>query len=759
MFTALGRFIVRRSRLVLFGSLVAFLATTIIGVGVFGTLSLGGFEDPDSESTRAQEILDEELDAGTPNLVLIVTADGGNIDSSEAQAAGLALTEDLRATEGIVDVASYWELGSPPPLRSEDGAAAMVFARADGEEDEQVEVVERVVEQVEASSEADGAVLSVEVGGAGAVNEAIGRNLETDLALAESIAIPLTLLLLVVVFRGVIAALLPLMVGTMAIFGAFFVLWAISQVTDVSVFSINLVTALGLGLAIDYALLMVSRFREELAAGRSVDEATVRTVESAGRTVAFSGLTVAVAMAALVIFPLYFLRSFAYAGVGVLLVAMAASIITLPAVLHRLGHRVNALPLPGSRSRARSSESPFWRRLAEVVLKRPAIVAVTVVGFLVLVGLPFLNLQLGAPDARVLPSDDPARVATERLDDDFGSDEAAAFPITISGERTDQQVDAYAAEVSAVDHIGTVATARGTFEDGQLVADPDEQSGRFAGTGQGDGSEWMEAAPDVLPLSSEADAAVEQVRAIEAPFEANVTGETARLIDTRSAIFGMVPWAIAWIAGATFVLLFLMFGSFLVPAKAIVLNFLSLTATFGAMVWIFQEGNLSGLLDFTATGFTDASMPILMFAIAFGLSMDYEVFLLSRIKEEHDRGADDHEAIVGGLAKTGRIVTAAALVLSITFFAFATSGITFMKLFGLGLAIAVLVDAFIVRATLVPALMSLAGSANWWAPAWAKRIHERFGIEEGASIEEPDAGPSATDDLTTERDEEPALVP
>jgi RND superfamily putative drug exporter len=758
MFTALGRFIVRRTRLVLFGSVVAFLLTAALGVGVFGSLSLGGWEDPDSESARAQAILDDELDAGSPNLVLIATAEGGDIDAADAQAAGLALTEDLRATEGIVDVASYWELGSPPPLRSEDGASAMVFARADGEGEEQNEIVEQVIAELGG----EGEVLAVEVGGGAAVGEAIGHNLETDLVLAESIAIPLTLLLLVVVFRGVVAALLPLAVGTMAIFGAFFVLWAVAQVTDVSVFAINLVTALGLGLSIDYALLMVSRFREELDAGRSVDEATVRTVESAGRTVAFSGLTVAVAMAALVIFPLYFLRSFAYAGVGVLLVAMAASIITLPALLQLLGTRVNALPLPGARNRQHADESGFWRRTAEAVLKRPAIVAVSVVALLVVVGLPFLNLQLGSPDARSLPSGDPARVATERLGEDFGSDDADAFPITISGERTDEQVDAYAAEVSQVDHIGVVATARGNWDDGRQVAGPTEQSARFASDGE---HEWMEAAPDVLPLSTEAEQAVQEVRDLDAPFEAQVTGPTANLLDTRSAIFGMVPWALAWIAGATFVLLFLMFGSFLVPFKAIVLNILSLTATFGAMVWIFQEGNLSGLLDFTATGFTDASIPILMFAIAFGLSMDYEVFLLSRIKEEHDRGADDHEAIVSGLAKTGRIVTAAALVLSITFFAFATSGVTFMKLFGLGLAIAVLVDAFIVRATLVPALMSLAGETNWWAPAWAKRIHERFGIEEhvpaaaGSSTEGPASERPVPRDDAPEQEEEPALVP
>ncbi len=723
MFTSLGETIVRRTRVVLFGSVVALIVAAVLGVGVFGVLAGGGFDDPSSESSTAQRVLDEEFGAGTSNLVLLVRATSGDVDDDATVEAGLDLSERLAAVEGVEDVSSYWGYGAPPSLRSEDGTAALVFARAVGDEDDQDATTESVVEDF--TGERDGLV--VEVGGVGTVYAGIGQTVEKDLALAEMIAIPLTLLLLVIVFRGVVAALLPLAVGVSAIFGAFFVLWAIAQFTDVSIFSINLVTALGLGLAIDYSLLIVSRFREELDAGRSVDEATIRTVETAGRTVAFSGLTVAVSLVALVAFPLYFLRSFAYAGVGVLLVAMVASVVALPALLRILGRRVNAWSLKGIRGRG--SSSPGWARAAETVLRRPALVAVTVVGILLVVGAPFLRVTFGNSDERVLPADHPARVATETIQREFASDESAAFPIVITGNAPMGVLDDYAAQVSRVDGIARVSMVEGTWVDGDRVALADPTSAQFAaeiGT-------WMSVIPEDHPMSTEAQNAVAEIRSIATPLDAAVAGETAQLIDTKAAIFSVAPWAGAWIAAATFVLLFLMFGSFLVPLKAIVLNTLSLTATFGAMVWIFQDGNLSGLLDFTATGLTDVSMPILMFAIAFGLSMDYEVFLLARMKEEYDRTGDNRAAIVAGLAKTGRIVTAAALVLSVTFFAFASGGITFMKLFGLGLGIAVLVDAFLVRATLVPALMQMAGSANWWAPAWARRLHDRFGIDEHAA--------------------------
>jgi putative drug exporter of the RND superfamily len=738
MFAALGRLVVRRTRLVLFGSLVAFVVTVLVGGGVFGSLLSGGFEDPGSDSAQAGQILEHEFDAGSPNILLVVTAAGGDVDAAEAVTAGTALSTDLAAVEGVDDIASYWQLGSPPSLRSEDGNSALVLARATGADNAANAVVERVRDRLGG----DQGVLTVEIGGSAAIGEALGTNLENDLTLAELIAIPLTLLLLLFVFRGVVAALLPIVVGGAATFGAFFVLWVCAQFTDVSEYSITLVTALGLGLAIDYSLFLVSRFREELDAGHGVEQATIRTVESAGRTIVFSGVTVAVALMALVVFPLYFLRSFAYAGVGVLVVAVLASVITLPALLHLLGDRVNAGRLPRMR-RATGSESPRWAAAAERVLRRPGLVTVSAVALLLVLGIPFLGIQFGNPDARVLPSEDAARIATEKAQNDFGSGTTEAFPVVINGSANPADVESHVADVSRVEHVAEVTSAHGTWVDGQRTSGPTPQSGQYSA----DTGEWFEVVPSVTPMSSQSEDLVQNLRALDPPFDALVGGSTAQLVDTKAAIFEVAPWAGLWIALATFALLFLMFGSFLVPLKAIVLNTLSLTATFGAMVWIFQDGNLSGILGFTSTGLTDVAMPILMFAVAFGLSMDYEVFLLARIKEEYDRTGDNHSAVVTGIAKTGRIVTAAALVLSITFFAFATSGVTFMKMFGLGLGIAVLVDAFIVRATLVPALMKLAGTANWWAPAWARRLHARIGLDETGGASSPERSDAPHVDL------------
>ncbi|MEQ8716455.1 MAG: MMPL family transporter [Acidimicrobiales bacterium] len=724
MFTRLGHLVVRRRRVVLVSSLVALVIAGVLGTGVFDRLSGGGFEDPDSESFRADELLETDFDAGRSNILLLVTADGGDVRSPEVAAEAAAVQATLAEIEGVTDVVSFWSLGEPPSLASDDGSRALILARVPGDEDTQEEVAGVVIEELTA----DGDVIEVAVGGELAVYDAIGSTIEGDLATAEAIAIPLTLLLLVIIFRGIVAALLPIAVGVAAIFGAFLVLFGVTAFTDVSIFSLNLVTALGLGLAIDYSLLIVSRYREELAAGLDPDQAVVRTVATAGRTVAFSALTVAVSLSALLLFPLYFLRSFAYAGVGVILVAMFASVITLPALLAALGTRVNKWSLGGRAQR--SADSPFWGRVATSVMARPGVVTAAVVAVLLFVGLPFLNVNFGGADARSLPSDDETRITSEIIDTEFLSDEGAAFPVVATGIGGDTEaVESYAAAVSNVTDIARVDTVTGSYVDGIRVAEPDPTSARFD-NGE---SVWLSVVPEFEPISSAGEARIAEIRDIDTSFDTLVAGATASLVDSKSAIFDLVPLAGLWIAVATFILLFLMFGSFLVPLKAIVLNSLSLTATFGAMVWIFQEGNGAGLLDFTATGLTDTTTPILMFCIAFGLSMDYEVFLLSRMKEEYDRTGDNDTAVAAGLAKTGGIVTAAALVLSVTFFAFATSGVTFIKLFGLGLAIAILADAFVVRATLVPALMKMAGGANWWAPVWARRIHDRFGLSEGES--------------------------
>jgi RND superfamily putative drug exporter len=734
MFTTLGRLIVRRRRTVLVATLLGLVAAIVLGSGVFAELTNGGFDDPDSESTRAVELLDEEFDTGSADVVAIVTALDGDVDAPAIVSAGTALTEEFAAIDGVDDVVSYWSLGSPPPLRSTAGDRALILMRFPGAEEDpvRVETIETVLHEFD-GLERDG--ITVGLAGPEPVFAAIGETIEGDLVRAETIAVPLTLLLLLFVFGGVVAAGLPVLVGGVSVFGAFMVLWTVTQFTDVSIFSINLVTALGLGLAIDYSLFIVSRFREERARGRSVDDAIVRTVETAGRTVAFSAVTVAISLSALLIFPLYFLRSFAYGGIGVVVVAMAISVVSLPALLALLGDRVEALKL-FDRREVQVGEG-IWHRLATGVMRRPGAVAIAGVTFLLALGVPFLGVEWGVPDDRVLPESTEVRRQSDILRSDFDSSEGDAFPIVVTGGVDDSAITAYAAAVSSVPGVARVDSAVGRFVNGASVLD-DPALVQFDPTASTSGqATWFNVVPDVEPISSAAERMVRDVRAIEAPFaDTLVGGASAGLVDSKSAIFSRVPSAAGIIVVATFVLLFLMFGSLLVPVKAIVLNALSLTATFGLMVWVFQEGNGADLLGFTATGLTDISMPILMFCVAFGLSMDYEVFLLSRIKEEYDRTGDNDLAVVMGLERTGRLVTAAALLLSITFFAFATSGVTFIKLFGLGLAVAVLVDAFVVRSTLVPALMKLAGDWNWWSPAPLRRLHERFGISEAPPEEQ-----------------------
>jgi RND superfamily putative drug exporter len=801
MFRSLGRLSVRRPRAVLAVTGLFLLVAGVLGVGVFDRLSGGGFEDPSAESTRAEALLQERFDSGTPNFVVLATVsdgegtvsdgegtvsdgegtvsdgestvsdgestvsdgegtvDGGApaVDDPAVVAAGEELTRRLAEDPEVAEVVSYWSLGRVAPLRSTDGDAAIVVARLAGDDDDVAEATERLQDELGTQA----GPLELGYSGRGPVFSAVSTTIEGDLSRAESIAVPTTLVLLVLVFGGLVAAGLPLLVGIVSVLGTFFTLWLVTLFTDVSVFSINLVTALGLGLAIDYSLFIVSRFREELARRsrshwqpderRAIEAAVVRTVETAGRTVAVSALTVAVSLSALLVFPLYFLRSFAYAGAGVTLVAAITSVVALPALLALLGRRVDGLRL--FRRRPVAPASGFWRRNAEAVMRRPVTVAVAGVAVLLVLGAPFLGVRFGVPDERVLPEGDAARTTTERLQTEFRTEEPNALPIVVEGvdaAPSDAAVALYAEDLSLLDGVQRVDAPTGRYVDGIQVAPPDEF---LAGYRAGDAVR-LSVVPDVVPISDEGEQLVADIRATDAPGDAAVGGASADFVDAKAAIAERLPWAIGIIAVATFVLLFLMFGSVLVPLKAIVLNLLSLSATFGAMVWIFQEGHLSDLLGFTATGMTDTTTPILMFCIAFGLSMDYEVFLLSRIKEEYDRTGDNERSIAVGLERSGRIVTAAAALLTVTFVAFATSGITFIKLFGLGLALAVVMDATLIRATLVPAFMKLAGRANWWAPAWMRRIHDRFGFSEHELPVELD-GPDAE---AGPRDREPVAV-
>jgi RND superfamily putative drug exporter len=751
MLTRLGRFTVRRRKVVLIVAAVLFAVAGSFGGSVAEHLSSGGFGDPASESFKADAALLDTFGAGTPNLLLLVTADSGSVDDPAVVAAGNALTEELAAEPHVTNVVSYWSLGSPPPLRSNGGDRALVLARIAGTQNE---VNERVAELSGYARQGDG--IRVEIGGFAQVFREVGTTIEDDLVRAESLALPITLVLLLLVFGSVVSASLPLAIGALSVVGTLAVLRILSMVTEVSIFSLNLTTAMGLGLAIDYSLFVVSRFREELRAGHPPAVAVQRTVRTAGRTVAYSAVTVAASLCALLVFPLAFLRSFAYAGVAVAFLAGAFSVVVLPAILAAVGTGVDRLTI-FKRSTVAHDEG-FWHRMALFVMRRPVVVATAAIALLLFLGAPFLRIDLSLPDDRVLPESAPSRQVHDVLRDEFTSEEAGASAVVAEGigdpaERADE-IGAYAAALATLPGVARVDAATGTYCGAGLAEDlgctPGQQvvpggEGRYLtfSTDAAGGSTYLSVVPDLEPLSAEGEALVEAIRATDAPFPTEVTGMSAQLVDTKDALFARLPLAAGIIALVTFLVLFIQFGSVVIPIKAIILNLLSLSATFGAMVWVFQDGHLSDALHFTAIGSIDATTPILMFCVAFGLSMDYEVFLLSRIKEEYDRTGDNELSVARGLERTGRIVTAAALLIAVVFISFASSHVTFIKLFGIGLTLAVLMDAFVIRGTLVPAFMRLAGAWNWWAPAPLRRLHDRIGISEHIDLDAEGPAPAA----------------
>ena len=698
MFYRLGLLIVRRARLVLGLSLVAVVVFAALGVGAFSRLLNAGFDDPGSPSSQAKVLLDQKF-GGEPDMIFLVHARQGTVDGAAAAASGQALARKLAADPRLAGVTSYWT-GHPAGLRSLDGTDALILAKVAGNDDK---ASATAPDLVSAYGHVDDAAVTVKIGGA--LGSDIGGQVGKDLAVAESIAVPITMVLLILAFGSLVSALLPFVVSLVAIFGTFAELNLLTHLTSVSVFAINLTTALGLGLGIDYALLMVSRFREELAGGAEVGEAVARTTATAGRTIAFSALTVAAALAALLVFPVYFLKSFAYAGVGVTVLSAAAALLALPAVLAVLGHRVNAGRVPGVRA-IRSVEAPFWGRLATGVMRRPALAALPVVAVLLFLAVPLANVTFGTPDERVLPTSAPSHQVGTTLRNDF-----ATKPETI--------------DLVLTPAVSQQALAGYTRELGSLTGVQHADSSTAGGSTRISLSTGLDA------VSSQAQQLVRRVRAAPAPAGTTVLvgGATAILIDAKHAIGSRLLLAGAIIVLTTFVLLFLFTGSVVQPVRALLGNALTLGATLGVMVWIFQYGNLSSVLGFTPTP-TNTAMPVLLFCIAFGLSMDYEVFLMSRIKELHDAGATTTDAVVHGLARTGRIVSTAAGLLAVSFFAFGTSKVSFIQFFGLGTGFAILIDATLVRGVLVPAFMAAVGENSWYAPRVLRRLYARIGVSE-----------------------------
>ncbi|WP_434587348.1 MMPL family transporter [Streptomyces sp. A5-4] len=736
MFERIAELAIRRSRLVLVVAVVVVALMGALGAGAFGKLLGGGFDDPASQSTRAGEAIDEKF-GGETNLVLLVRAPDGRIDAPAARRSGQSLVADLRKEKDLANVVSYWDADSPG-LRSRDGRAAMVLAHVKGDETQQRKSVQDILDVYTGKSRGG---LTVQAGGGAAVGGDMSQQVVDDLVLAEVIAIPLTLLLLLFVFGSVVAALLPLVIATIAILGSFAQLSLLGSVTDVSVSATNLTTALGLGLGIDYALLMISRFREQLAARAAVDDAVRQTVSTAGRTVAFSAATVAAALGSLLVFPQYFLRSFGYAGVGVVAIAAISTLLVMPALFVVLGHRVNSGRLPWAKRGPVGARASMWGRLARTVMRRPALTALPVLAILLLAASPLLGITFGTPDERVLPEGADSRQVAVALRENFNGNDEAALHVVIDQPVSKAPLEAYALELSRLKGVDRVETGAGTYAgSGSTAAGPGNTA-----LGRPD-AQRISVVSSLSPRSDEAQSLVGEVRGITPPVGSQplVGGVDAELVDSKDSISSRLPIAVALVALTTFLLLFLFTGSVVQPLRALVLNVISLAASLGVMTWIFQDGHLSSLLGFSAQPM-EVSMTVLMFCIAFGLSMDYEVFVTSRIKELHDLGEDTESAVANGLGHTGRIVTAAACLLAVSFFAFGTAKISFMQMFGLGSGLAILIDAIAVRGVLVPAAMRLLGRSAWYAPGFLRKLHARFGLSEGgptlriAAAEEPAA--------------------
>jgi uncharacterized membrane protein YdfJ with MMPL/SSD domain len=708
MFESWGRAIYRRRRLALLLT-VAFVAFgTIWGTGVFGKLSSSSnFTPPDSQSQHEANLADQTFGRGDADVVLLYRSPTMTIaDPGFRRAVESAITRVPRSD--LTGVVTYWSSHSPSMV-SNDRHATYAVLRLTGADDAARQKTYKAIE-----GDLTG-IAGVRVGGDVATMVAINSEVTSNIGKAEGLSMPLLLILMLLIFGSLVAALMPLAVGGVAILGSFTVLRLLAMFTQVSVYSVNITTILGLGLGIDYGLFMVNRFREELRRQPDVETAVARTVATAGRTIAFSGITVMVALTSLLLFPLNFLQSMGYGGVATVGVDMIAALVVLPALLSVLGPRVNAVRIRRSVSAPVEAgrESGAWYRIARSVMRRPLIyVSVTVVGLLAL-GSPFLHIQWGGTDARSLPAQSVVRQVTEQLDAQFPANSTAPIEITVSHVSSPAALSPYLHSIDSVS--GVIGSAITGFKSDTARLD-------------------VSYSPPTI--SQQARSIVTQIRDLPSPAGTTVLvgGQTAGLVDELSALGGALPWMAVLVGLATFVLLFLAFGSVVLPLKAIVANILSLSAMFGVIVWVFQWGHLSGLLKFTSTGSIDPSMPILMLALIFGLSMDYEVFLLSRIKELYDQSGDNTAAVAGGLQRTGGMITSLALLLIIVVGAFSASGITFIKLTGVGMIVALLIDATVIRVLLVPAVMRLLGRANWWAPAPLARIYARIGIRE-----EPDA--------------------
>jgi trehalose monomycolate/heme transporter len=714
MFEAWGHALFRRRRLALIVTLLFVAFAAVWGTGVFGKLSSGdNFTPPSSPSQQEANRADQVFGRNDADVVVLYRSATMTVADPAYRQAVTAALASLPPAD-VARVTTYWSSGSPS-LVSTDKHATYAVLQLTGADDAARHTTYDAIKS-DLTPALPG--ITAEVGGNVPLEVAINNEVSADIAKAEGFSMPVLLILLLVIFGSLAAASLPVAIGGVAILGSFTVLRLLAMFTTVSIYSVNITTILGLGLGIDYGLFMVTRFREELHRQPTVEEAVARTVATAGRTVAVSGVTVALALTSLMLFPVDFLRSMGYGGVATVAVDVLAALTVLPALLAVLGRRVNALSIRRSVRRPVIDEANgAWYRLAQSVMRRPVVYVSVITIALLALGAPFLRISWGGTDARSLPAASTIRQVSDTLDSQFPVNSTDPIEALLTGPAATSpaQLSAY---TRAVEAVPGVTSAQVTGVKGDVAR--------------------VDIGYTPAPVSSAARHIVSQIRAIAVPSGTAVLvgGTTAGLVDELASLGATLPWMALVVCLSTFVLLFLAFGSVILPLKAIVMNVLSLSATFGVVVWIFQWGHLSRPLQFTATGSIDPTMPILMLAIIFGLSMDYEVFLLSRIRERYDQAGDNTEAVAAGLQRTGGVITSLALLLIIVIGAFSASGITFIKLMGVGMIIALLVDASVVRILLVPATMRLLGQANWWAPRPLRRLYARYGIKE-----EDQAGP------------------
>jgi RND superfamily putative drug exporter len=682
-----------------------------IGVGrdVESHLKAAGFTDSASESERGGALLRDSLGYDpNPGLVVVVRSpDGSRLDLADpaVRAEVARLGHEVSQVEYVGRVVNpLQDRRAAATLIARDGESLTLAANlsTDDIQDAGGYAAEDVSEVAAASS------LDAAVGGYAAGFNETNDQTRKDLTKAELIAFPVLALLLLFVFRGVVAAAIPLLLGVISIVGTLLVLRVMAGFADTSLFALNIATGLSLGLAVDYALLMVSRYREEIGAGSALREAHRRTVQTAGRTAVFSGLTVAAAMAALIVMPQRFLYSMAVAGTSVALLSALIAILVVPSMLALLGPRIDSLSI--RRGAAVSDNSDGWYRLARGVMRRPVAVALASSALLLACAAPLLWTTLTGPSAEAVPPGQPSYDAYRYLEAHYPRDVTEAVTVTVDGATPPAQLAAFQRRVEAVPGV-----VRGTPF---IAADREVAYANFALAGPALGGESQDSVNTIRDLGPPAGTAT------------LVSGNTAGFIDQKQSLFDNAPLVVAIIAITTVILLFLLTGSVLLPLKTLVMNTLTLGATLGILVLAFQEGWLQAPLDYTGPAAIEVTSVVFLFAILFGLATDYAVLVMARIKEHHDAGDSNEEAVAKGIGRTGRVITAAALAIAVVFLAFAVSSVFFVKQIAIGMAVGVMIDATVVRALLVPALMRLFGAWNWWAPAPLRRLQLRFGFSE-----------------------------